>query len=136
MKSYRELAVWQKAMDFVDLVYTVQRKFPREELYGLGDQLRRSAVSIPSNIAEGFGRETHADFAHFLAQARGSLFEAETQLEIACRNGFISEDQTLKVQSEELSKMLSSLIRKLRTSPTPATHSALSTKHSAQSTRH
>lgn len=118
-KSYRELVVWQKAMDYVDAVYAVQRLFPREELYGLGDQLRRAAVSIPSNIAEGFGRETHADFAHFLSQARGSLYEVETQLEIAHRNGYVESLDELNYQSAEIAKILGTLIRKLRTSPTP-----------------
>ena len=70
IKSYEELQVWQEAMQLVELVYKVQRIFPKEEGCGLGDQVRRASVSIPSNIAEGFGRETKSDFFHFLVIAR------------------------------------------------------------------
>ena len=91
IKSYEDLQVWQEAMRLVELVYCVQRRFPKEEVYGLGDQVRRAAVSIPSNIAEGFGRDTKSDFIHFLIMARGSLFELRTQLEIAHRVGYIED---------------------------------------------
>ena len=83
MKKFEELIVWQKAMEFAEAVYKVQRKLPREETYGLGDQIRRAAVSVPSNIAEGCGRDTDADFQRFLCIARGSLFEVRTQLDLA-----------------------------------------------------
>ena len=117
MKSFRELEVWKRAMELTDQVYDLVAKFPKEERYALGDQLRRAVVSIPSNIAEGFGRETHKDFAHFLAQARGSLYEVDTQIEIAIRRGFISRDTSLIDSMNEVSKMLASLSRHLRSTP-------------------
>lgn len=85
MGSFRDLIAWQKAMDLVEEVYAVTRSFPAEERYGLTAQLRRCAVSIPSNIAEGHGRLTTRDLQHFLAQARGSLLELQTQLMLAVR---------------------------------------------------
>ena len=84
-KSYRDLVVWQKAMDLVTAVYRITSAFPREEIYGLTSQLRRAAVSVPSNIAEGQGRHGAAEFKHFLRQANGSLMELETQILIAER---------------------------------------------------
>ena len=83
MKSYRDLKVWQKAMKAVSMVYLITKEFPNEELYGLTQQVRRSAVSIPSNIAEGYGRYSTKDYRRFLLIARGSLFELQTQLELA-----------------------------------------------------
>ena len=91
VKNYQELIVWQKAMDFVEEVYTVLRSFPREEIFGLTSQLRRAAVSIPSNIAEGQGRRTTADFLRHLSIAYGSLREVETQLLIATRLRYLTE---------------------------------------------
>jgi four helix bundle protein len=82
-ESYRDLIAWQKAMDLVTAIYRVTGSFPREELYGLTSQLRRAAVSVPSNIAEGQARFSRKEFHHFLSQARGSLVEIETQLMIA-----------------------------------------------------
>ena len=102
-------------MELTDRVYDLVTTFPKEERYALGDQLRRAVVSIPSNIAEGFGRETHKDFAHFLAQARGSLYEVDTQIEIAVRRGFIDRDLSLIAAMNEVSKMLAALSRHLRT---------------------
>ena len=83
VKSYRDLLVWQKSMGLVADVYRLTRSFPREEQYGLTAQIRRSAVSIPSNIAEGHGRHGTKDYLRFLGMANGSLFELQTQLEIA-----------------------------------------------------
>ena len=91
MKDYRELIVWQKAMDLVEAIYRTTARFPKEELYGLTSQIRRAAVSIPSNIAEGQARNTTRDFLHFLAIAYGSLKEVETQVLIAERLGYIDE---------------------------------------------
>ena len=88
--SYKELIVWQKAMVLVELVYRHIRIFPSEERFRLCDQLSRAAVSVPSNIAEGYGRGTQAEYARFLSVARGSLYEVETQLELAVRLGFIA----------------------------------------------
>ena len=115
MDSFRELKVWQKAMELTDAVYDLVRQFPADERFALSDQLRRAVVSIPSNIAEGFGRDTHKDFAHFLSQARGSLYETDTQLEIAARRGFIKIDSVPTSLIDEIKRMLSSLSRRLRT---------------------
>ena len=114
MKSFRELDVWQKSMDLVDAVYEIVKAFPAEERYALGDQLRRAVVSIPSNIAEGFGRETHKDFAHFLTQARGSLYEVDTQLEIAARRKYVAFESLPRPLMNDIASMLFGLTRKLR----------------------
>jgi len=82
-KSYRDLVAWQKAMDLVTAIYRLTASFPKEEVYALTSQLRRAAVSVPSNIAEGQGRHGAAEFRHFLRQASGSLMELETQVMIA-----------------------------------------------------
>ena len=83
--SYRELTVWRKAMELVVAVYSVTSQLPRDERFGLADQLRRAAVSIPSNIAEGHARQSQREFAHFLSVALGSLAEVDTQLDLATR---------------------------------------------------
>ena len=119
IKTFRELLVWQKSMDLVEDVYKTMKTFPTEERYGLCDQIRRAAVSIPSNIAEGFGRDSNADFAHFLTIARGSLFELSTQLEIASRLGYLQPSSGLYPQVQEIGKMLSSLRPRLKSSPRP-----------------
>src|SRR5580700_8782409 len=93
-ESYRDLIAWRKAMDLVTDIYRVTKEFPRDELYGLTNQLRRAAVSTPSNIAEGQARFSRKEFHHFLSQARGSLVEIETQLMIAENLGYLSPDQT------------------------------------------
>ncbi|HEX4793242.1 MAG TPA: four helix bundle protein [Humisphaera sp.] len=94
---YRELIAWQKAMDLVENVYRITRAFPREELYGLTNQIRRAAVSVPSNIAEGQGRGIGQAFAHHLRIANGSLQEIETQMLIAQRLGYVNEGEVIKV---------------------------------------
>ena len=119
IKSYRELNVWQKAMDFAVHVYKVQQGFPSEERYGLCDQLRRAVVSIPSNIAEGRGRETAKDFSHFLTLARGSLNEVSTQLELAARLGYLDSGSGLYEESQEIRKMLNAMIQRLKQSKQP-----------------
>jgi four helix bundle protein len=88
-KNYRDLIVWQKAMDFVVEAYQASRVFPKEEMYCLTSQLRRAVISIPSNIAEGQGRRTPKEFGRFLDIARGSLRESETQIMIAQRLDYI-----------------------------------------------
>jgi four helix bundle protein len=88
-RNYQDLIAWQKAMDYVQAVYVASRSFPADERYGLTSQLRRAAISIPSNIAEGQGRGTAPEFARFLRIAHGSLRETETQLLIAKRLGFL-----------------------------------------------
>jgi four helix bundle protein len=92
--SYKDLIAWQKAMDLAEEIYRATRTFPREKLYGLTSQLRRSAVSVPSNIAEGQGRLTPGEFKQFLGHARGSLLELETQVQLAGRLGYCSEGQS------------------------------------------
>jgi four helix bundle protein len=103
MRNYRELIAWQKAMELVDMVDTTTTSFPRDELYCLAAQMKRAAVSIPSNIAEGQGRRTTKDFAHFLYMAYGSLRELETQTMMARRQSFIileCEKRVLKMRAE------------------------------------
>ncbi len=115
LKSYRDLIVWQKSVNFVTQIYVVTRDFPREELYGLTAQIRRSAVSVPSNIAEGYGRNSRNDYARFLQIANGSLYEIQTQLEISLNLSYLSESRFNEIyeQSREIERMLSSLIRKI-----------------------
>ena len=92
MASYRELIVWQRAMDLVPAVYAVARQLPLEERYALGDQLRRSAVSVPANIAEGQARQHRREFIQALMIARGSLAEVDTLLQITLRLGYVSRE--------------------------------------------
>ncbi len=99
VRNYRDLVLWQKAMDLVEVVYRISRQFPQDELYGLRSQMRRAAVSIPSNIAEGEGRNSTADFSRFLSIANGSRREVETQTIIAQRLGYINEQDCEKVLS-------------------------------------
>ena len=117
MKSYKELIVWQKAMDLVEEVYRLIKAFPKEEIYALINQVRRAVVSIPSNIAEGQARQSKAEFLNFLSIAQGSLAEVETQLLLAIRLSYLSESETQKAMQlrEEISKMLASLRKKLAT---------------------
>lgn len=110
--SYRDLLVWQKAMDLAELVYEASSQFPSDERFGLTSQIRRAAVSIASNIAEGHGRETAGAFAQFLRTARGSLKEVETQIILAGRLGFLEPNtvgQLVRV-TNELGRMLHGLI--------------------------
>ena len=100
MNYFKELKVWEKAINLVTDTYTKTRNFPKEELYGLTSQIRRSAVSIPSNIAEGCSRKTNKDFANFLGIALGSAFELETQLIIAKNLNFLSPDDFGHFESE------------------------------------
>lgn len=115
-ESYRDLRVWRRAMEFVSAVYEMTRSFPKEELYGLVSQMRRAAVSIPSNIAEGKGRITDRDRSHFYFQARGSLLELETQILIAQGLEFLTEmsAHALLERSSEIGRMLNSLIHSIR----------------------
>jgi four helix bundle protein len=114
--SYRDLRVWQSAMKLVVRVYEETLCFPKEELYGLINQMRRAAVSIPSNIAEGKGRLTDRDRAHFFSQARGSLLELETQVLIARELNYISQArvESLTEISAETGRMLNLLIQSIR----------------------
>jgi four helix bundle protein len=114
--THKDLEVWKKAMDLAAQVYSLTARFPKEELYGLTSQIRRSAVSIPSNIAEGAARHSRKGFIHFLHIASGSVAELETQLLLAARMGFISRDNPLP-QTEEVRKMLLGLLRSLKKKP-------------------
>jgi four helix bundle protein len=115
VRHYRELIVWQKAMDLVETVYRATDHFPKTEIYGLTSQIRRAAVSVPSNIAEGQARGTTRDFLHFLSVSQGSLMEVETQVTIAERLGYITTEQntTLLEATAEVSRLLSGLRRSL-----------------------
>jgi len=114
MNSFRKLNVYVKAKELIKQVYELLKKFPKEEQYALCDQLRRAAVSIPSNIAEGCGRETQKDQTHFLNIAYGSLMETFSQLDMACDLGYItnSEFEQIEVLVNEEAKMLAGMIRK------------------------
>ncbi len=116
-KSYRELIAWQKAMALVTKVYRLTKKFPREELYGLTNQVRRAAVSVPSNIAEGQARLSQKEFRHFLSHSRGSLVEIETQVLIAQSLGYVDpkESNELLDDAAELGKVLNGLIASIKT---------------------
>ena len=110
--KYEDLIAWQKAKAFAAEIYRATEHFPKVEIYGLTSQLRRAAVSVPSNIAEGQGRLTKGEFCHFLGQARGSLLEVETQLLIALDLNLLSEAEfkTLRMKSLEVRKILNGLI--------------------------
>ncbi len=115
VKSYKDLIVWQNAMDLAEIVYQITMSFPKEEMYGLTNQLRRAAVSIPSNIEEGQARQSTAEFRNFLSMARGSLAEVETQLLLANRFKYITDvslNQIMEVH-QEVSKMIPALMRRL-----------------------
>jgi len=120
LKNYRGLIAWQKAMELVETVYRLTRRFPKEELYGMTTQIRKAAVSIPSNIAEGQGRRTTPDFLHFLSIANGSLKETETQVLIAQRLHYINEQETSEAVNltTEVGKLIHGLINSLRNKKT------------------
>jgi four helix bundle protein len=113
-QHFKDLLVWQKAMALVTEVYRLTRNFPKEELYGLTCQMRRAAVSIPSNIAEGQGPLTRGEFVHFLGQARGSLCELDTQMRLAKALGYLPEVEPPYEQSAEVGRLLNGLINSLR----------------------
>ncbi len=118
--SYRDLIVWQKATAMVTEIYRATHGFPREEMFGLTSQLRRSAVSVASNIAEGQGRLSRGEFRQFLGQARGSLIEMETQLLIAENLGFLSSKTVAGLMdcSGEISRLLHGLLKSLQPAET------------------
>ncbi len=140
VKNYRELFVWQKAMALARSAYQISEQLPQKEAFGLLSQIRRAAVSVPSNIAEGHGRLTDSQFRHFLGNARGSLYELHTQLELAADLGFI-DGRTVHdfmEQGAEVARLLNGLISSLSEAksvghrpPTPLT--ARSAANSASS---
>jgi len=124
LRSYRELVAWQKAVALVTDVYAITKELPRAEIYGLTSQLRRSAVSIPSNIAEGQGRATKGEFIQFLCHARGSLFEFETQVTIARELGYIAPEVEGRVTAQvtEVARILNGLLTSLGISTRKTIH--------------
>ena len=109
--NYKELKVWLKARFFVNSIYTATKMFPKEELFCLTQQMRRAAISIPSNIAEGFGRGTNPQIVHFLDIAQGSAFELETQIYISFDQNYITSEHcdSLQFEIEEIKKMIDAL---------------------------
>jgi len=117
IKSYKDLLIWQKGFQIVIAVYKLVKFFPQEELYALTNQIKRASVSVPSNIAEGYGRNGEKSFNHFIDVARGSLYELETQLLLSKELEFITDDelynQILNLIEEE-AKMINSFSKKLK----------------------
>jgi four helix bundle protein len=116
VQSYRDLRVWQEAMALAEMCYRLTKTFPKEEMYGMTSQIRRAATSVPANIAEGYGRESRAEYIRFLRIAQGSLKEVETHLILSERVGLAQSEaaaQALK-QCETVGKMLRALIRSLQ----------------------
>ncbi len=113
IKSYKDLVVWQKSMLLTNKIYSLTRNFPEVEKYGLSLQMRRCSVSIPSNIAEGWGRNSNKAFAYFLNVARGSLYELQTQVEIAYNLEYIDCMESTSSLIDEIGKMIYSLIQKI-----------------------
>ena len=112
MSPYKNLRVWNESMELAKMVYLLTASFPREELYGLSCQMRRCAVSIPSNIAEGYGRGTNAELIHFLYISLGSSNELDTQLELSKRFSYVSDEDynALDALNKSVNKMIRSLI--------------------------
>jgi four helix bundle protein len=124
IKSYSDLEVWKISMEFAKSIYGITAKFPKEEMYGLGQQLRRAAVSIPSNIAEGSGRRSRQEFARFVNIANGSACEIETQILLAVSLSYVTENDydILFEKSTRIRKMLYSLHKSLTNIQAPSTN--------------
>jgi four helix bundle protein len=114
MHKYKDLKVWQKALELTKLIYEITRTFPTDEKFGLTNQIRRASVSVPSNIAEGAGRNSDKEFIQFLAIATGSCYEVETQLIIAIELKYIAEAEEVFKLTEEIQKMLFAFSNKLK----------------------
>ncbi|WP_027713848.1 four helix bundle protein [Desulfuromonas sp. TF] len=114
MKSHRDLEVWRRSVDLVTDIYAVTRSFPVDELYGLTGQMRRAAVSVPSNIAEGAARNSHKEFLRYLSISVGSLAEIETQLLIARNLGYLPSGNSLDPEIDQIRKMLHGLINSIK----------------------
>lgn len=116
IKTYRELIVWQKSMRLVSAIYKITKNFPKNEEFSLSSQLRRAVISMPSNIAEGFGRKTPKEFSRFLYIAIGSLFEVQTQIDISLDQEYIINDTHKDIfdKSREIERMICSLIKKIK----------------------
>ena len=113
--QYSDLSVWQKAMDLVEAIYHLTRTFPKDERFGLISQMQRAAVSIPSNIAEGYGRKSTKAYINYLSISYGSLLELETQIQIGCRLQYLDRTtmDNLLVQTNEVGRMLNGLQQSL-----------------------
>lgn len=120
VRTFRDLLIWQKSMSLVTAIYKSTTSFPDSERFSLTSQIRRCAISVPSNIAEGFGRRSSGDYLRFLQIAFGSLFELQTQLEIAVNLNYLqkAEFDLLHEQSREVERMMSSFIQKLKAKDT------------------
>lgn len=116
MSNFRNLLVWQKSMAFVTKTYNITKTFPEDEQFGITSQIRRSAISIPSNISEGFGRDSNKEYLRFLSISMGSLFELQTQLEISKNIEYLTEEDfnILYEDSREIERMLVSFINKIK----------------------
>jgi four helix bundle protein len=114
--SHKDLIVWRKALDLAALIYRITARFPRFELFGLASQIRRAAVSVPSNIAEGTARRTTREFVAFLHFARGSLAELETQVLLATQVGYLNEVEALQTQHsiDEVGRLINGVLRGLK----------------------
>ena len=114
VKTYKDLVVWQKSMDMTAMLYQLVKKLPKEETYALSDQMRRAAISVPSNIAEGFGRSSTKEYLHFLFISYGSICELETQLILSSRINYLSKNETQPVMDllSEIGKMINAIIKK------------------------
>jgi four helix bundle protein len=117
IKSHRDLIAWQKAMNLVVTIYHATKSFPKDETYGLTSQIRRAAVSIPANIAEGQGRRQKGEFRQFLGNARGSLLELDTHLELALRLEYLKTEHYAAIleQVQEVGRLVNGLLRSLST---------------------
>ena len=121
VRSYKELNIWKKGIEIVDCIYAITENFPQNELYGLASQMQKSAISIPSNIAEGFARGHTAEYKQFLRIALGSCAELDTQLIIAHRRNYITQAKALNLQEnlDHESRMIMNLIKSLRKNAKP-----------------
>ena len=119
IKTFKDLLAWQEAMNLVEMVYLQTRTFPKEEMYGLTSQIRRAAISIPANIAEGNGRKNRKEYLHFLSIANGSLTELETHILIAERLSFLQKitSEQVQTQMKHVGRLLSGLRKSLNPSP-------------------
>ena len=116
VQSYRQLIAWQKSFELVKLIYSTTKSFPKEEIYGLTSQVKRAAVSVPSNIAEGQGRDSTKEFLHHLSIAYGSLMEVETQILIAESLEYLKSEETKLIleKTAETGRLINGLIRSLK----------------------
>ncbi|MGH9590499.1 MAG: four helix bundle protein [Terracidiphilus sp.] len=128
-KSYLDLVVWQKAMALARQAYVLSERLPKREAYGLVSQIRRAAVSIAGNVAEGYGRLTDSQFRHFLGNARGSLYEMQTQMELAADLGYLDKEaeHQLMEQGSEVARLINGLLIELRSSANTGNQAANST---------